>query len=326
MKYKHFTIEEREKLQILWWQRKSIRYISKEIGRSPSSVSRELKRNFPKEHKVYTPRIAQMRALAKRKCRGRKERLKNEVIREYVFSHLRLKWSPEQISGRIKKDLNESISPEAIYQYIYHTESYNKVLGEDFRVYLRNKRKRRVPHGSRRCQRIFCLQGTSIDERPKEVEQRKTVGHWEGDSVESIDHKPGINTLVERKVGLVFISKLKDKSSRATRNVMIERFKYIPEKLKKTVTLDNGFENGDWKGIELHTGLKCYYAHPYHSWERGTNENTNGLIRDYFPKKTDFDLITDEEIQWVEYQLNSRPRKRLNWLTPLEAWSVALQG
>jgi transposase, IS30 family len=326
MKYKHFTIEEREKLQILWWQRKSIRYISKEIGRSPSSVSRELKRNFPKEHKVYTPRIAQMRALAKRKCRGRKERLKNEVIREYVFSHLRLKWSPEQISGRIKKDLNESISPEAIYQYIYHTESYNKVLGEDFRIYLRNKRKRRVPHGSRRCQRIFCLQGTSIDERPKEVEQRKTVGHWEGDSVESIDHKPGINTLVERKVGLVFISKLKNKSSRATTNVMIERFKYIPEKLKRTVTLDNGFENGDWEGIESETGLKCYYAHPYHSWERGTNENTNGLIRDYFPKKTDFDLITDEEIQWVEYQLNSRPRKRLNWLTPLEAWSVALQG
>jgi IS30 family transposase len=138
--------------------------------------------------------------------------------------------------------------------------------------------------------------------------------------------KPGVNTLVERKVGLVFISRLKDKTSRATTNAMIERFKYIPKKLKRTVTLDNGFENGDWKGIESQTGLKCYYAHPYHSWERGTNENTNGLIRDYFPKRTDFDLITDEEIQWVEYQLNSRPRKRLNWLTPLEAWSVALQG
>ncbi len=107
---------------------------------------------------------------------------------------------------------------------------------------------------------------------------------------------------------------------------MIERFKTVPEKLKRTVTLDNGFENGDWKGIESQTGLRCYYAHPYHSWERGTNENTNGLIRDYFPKKTDFDLITDEEIQYVEYLLNTRPRKRLGWITPLEAWSVALRS
>jgi IS30 family transposase len=123
-----------------------------------------------------------MRALAKRKCRGRKERLKNEVIREYVFSHLRLKWSPEQISGRIKKDLNELISPEAIYQYIYHTETYNQVVGEDFRIYLRHKRKRRLPHGARRCQRIFSLQGTSIDERPVVVNERLRVGDWEGEA------------------------------------------------------------------------------------------------------------------------------------------------
>jgi transposase, IS30 family len=133
MKYNHFTIEEREKLQSLWWQRLSVRTIAKEIGRSPSSISRELRRNFPPEHKVYTPRIAHERALVKRKCRGRKERLKNEVIRQYVFTHLRMRWSPEQISGRLKKDLNELISPEAIYQYIYHTETNHQVKGEDFR-------------------------------------------------------------------------------------------------------------------------------------------------------------------------------------------------
>jgi len=325
MKYQHLTIEEREKLQTLWWQRLSLRTIAKELGRSVSSISRELKRNFPPERNVYTPRLAHDRALTKRKCRGRKERLKSDVIRQYVFEHLRLRWSPEQISGRLKKDLNELISPEAIYQYIYHTETYSKVLGEDFRIYLRHRRKRRLPHGARKGQRIFVFRGDSIDQRPKVVDERTRLGDWEGDSVESVDHKPGVNTLVERKVGLVFISRLKDKTSASTTDVMAKRFEAVPEKLKQTVTLDNGFENSNWLGIEKQTGLKCYYAHPYHSWERGTNENTNGLIRDYFPKKTDFDTVTDDEIQWVEYQLNSRPRKRLNWLTPLEAWSVALQ-
>jgi transposase, IS30 family len=325
MKYQHLTIEEREKLQTLWWQRLSVRTIAKEIGRSPSSISRELRRNFPAEHRTYTPRLAHSRALAKRKCRGRKERLKNDQIRHYVFEHLRLRWSPEQISGRLKKDLNELISPEAIYQYIYHSERNGIVDGEDFRICLRHRRRRRVPHGARRCQRIFVFKGRSIDVRPKVVNERKRVGDWEGDSVESVRHKPGVNTLVERKVGLVFISRLKDKTSAATTDAMTKRFQAVPEKLKKTVTLDNGFENTDWPGIEKQTKLKCFYAHPYRSCERGTNENTNGLIRDYFPKKTDFDTVTDEEIQWVEYQLNSRPRKRLNWLTPLEAWSVALQ-
>jgi len=326
MKYNHFTIEEREQLQTLWWQRVSIRKIAKEMRRSPSSISRELRRNFPEERKVYTPRIAHDRALIKRKSRGRKERLKNERIRKYVFEHLRLRWSPEQISGRVRKDLNESISTETIYQYIYHTEINHKVTGEDFRVYLRHRRRRRVPHGARRCQRIFSFRGNSIDLRPSVVNDRLRVGDWEGDSVESKDHKPGINTLVERKVGLVFITKLLNKNSLATTRVMTERFQIVPPEFKHTVTLDNGPENSDWEGIESNTGLKCFYAHPYCSGERGTNENTNGLIRDYFPKKTDFDLVTNEEIQWVEYQLNTRPRKRLNWLTPLEAWSVALQG
>ena len=330
MRYKHFSIEEREKLQTLWWQRVSLRTIAKGLNRSVSSVSRELKRNFPQEHKVYTPRLAHERALVKRKCRGRKDRLKNETIRSYVVSHLKQKWSPEQISGRIKLDLNANISHEAIYQFIYsrvrNGSNLTKPGLEDLRPYLRRRRRIRLPHGARKCQRIFKTKGISIDERPIMVNERKRIGDWEGDSVESKNHKPGINTLVERKVGLVFISRLKNKTSSATTKAMTDRFRLVPENLKLTVTLDNGFENSDWKGIEKETGLKCYYAHPYHSWERGTNENTNGLIRDYFPKKTDFDLITDEEIQWVEYQLNNRPRKRLGWRTPLEVWSVALQG
>jgi len=324
MKYQHISIEEREKIQELVWKKFSIRKIALELGRSHSSILRELNRSNEGRIYQYRPRLAHERALGKRKQRGRKERLKNEDIRSYVFKHLRLRWSPEQISGRIRNDLNQSISPEAIYQYIYHTEINHHVIGEDLRVYLRRRRKRRIPHNSRKCQRIFSFKGNSIEERPNVVNERSRVGDWEGDSVESVNHKPGVNTLVERKVGLVFITKLRDKTSMSTTKVMAERFRTVPGKLKHTVTLDNGFENSDWQGIEKQTGLKCYYAHPYCSGERGTNENTNGLIRDYFPKKTDFDMISDEKIQWVEYQLNSRPRKRLNWLTPLEAWSGAI--
>ena len=166
--------------------------------------------------------------------------------------------------------------------------------------------------------------GISIEKRPKIVGARKRIGDWEGDSVESKDHKPGLNTVVERKIGLLFMTKLRDKTSAATVEAMKERFADVPRRFRQTVTLDNGPENSDHGSITRTTGLTCYSAHPYSSHERGTNENTNGLIRDYFPKKIDFSMIPDEMIRFVEAEINSRPRKRLNWRTPLEAWSVAL--
>jgi len=330
MKYKHFTIEEREKIQELLWRKTSMRDIAKILGRSPASISRELKRNKPPERDRYAPRKAHLRALGHRKLRGREGRLKNDRVRKYVVAHLRRRWSPEQISGRIKTDLGEHISHEAIYQFIYDRVQKGSNLAkpdaEDLRPYLRRRRRIRTPHGARKCQRISRPKGRSIDDRPEVVLLRKRVGDWEGDSVESKDHKPGVNTLVERKVGLVFITKLRDKTAKATVDAMAERFRCVPRRLKRTVTLDNGFENSDWQAIEKRCFIDCFSAHPYSSWERPTNENTNGLIRDFFPKKTDFDTISDDEIRFVENELNSRPRKRLGWKTPLEAWSVALQG
>jgi IS30 family transposase len=331
MKYHHLTIIEREKIQEGLWQKRSIRSIARELGRPHSAVSREIQKNFPPEIRKYTPRLAHERALINRKHRGRNDRLKNDSIRQYVIYNLKQRWSPEQISGRLKKELGQSISHEAIYQFIYaqiHREGYGylKPGAEDLRVYLRRKRKRRIPKGARKCQRIFKPLGISIDERPEVVNQRSRVGDWEGDSVESVDHRPGINTLVERKTGYVFITKLRDKTSFATIDAVTNRMSSLPSKVKYTLTLDNGPENRDWQSMQVYTGLKVYSAHPYCSGERGTNENTNGLIRDYYPKKTDFTLIPDEEIQKVEYYLNTRPRKRLNWSTPLEALSGALTG
>ncbi len=178
----------------------------------------------------------------------------------------------------------------------------------------------------RRSQKVSRFQGISIDERPRIVETRKRVGDWEGDSVESRDHKPGVNTLLERKSGLFLVTHLTSKTSASTREAVRTRFEYIPDKCKQTLTLDNGPENADWQLLQQENNIKCYYAHPYHSWERGSNENANGLLRDYFPKGTDFGMISRELLATVEHELNTRPRKRLGWKTPLEVWSVALRG
>lgn len=331
MKYKHFTIQEREKIQEMLWEKQSARRIAQELGRSPSSVSREIKRHLPNEVRRYTPRVAHEQALKSRHSRGRIDRLKNDRIRDYVIEHLKKRWSPEQISFRMRQDINEKISHEAIYQYIYaqmYRNGWSNLRPgcEDLRIYLRRKRKRRQRKGTRGVQRLMSKNGISIDERPKIIEERKRIGDWEGDSVESIDHKPGINTLVDRKTGFVFITKLKTKSGSATVNAVASRVSKLPQHLRKTLTLDNGPENRDWQSMQQATGMNVYFAHPYHSWERGTNENTNGLIREYFPKKTDFSMISEEEITYVEQELNSRPRKRLNWKTPLELMSVALHG
>lgn len=328
--YKHLTIEERETIQLMLWKKKSIRDIAKAVDRSPSSVSREIKKNISGRN-IYTPRASHNRALEKRKSRGRKDRLKNQEVRNYVVTHLKEKWSPEQIAGRIRLDLNEQISHEAIYQYIYYQvyrqgHGYLKPNCEDLRIYLRRKKKRRTHKGARRCQSVFKPKGTIIDERPAIIEQRKRIGDWESDTVESKDYKPGINTLVERQTGLVFISKLFDKTSRATTIAIVKRLNYLPLKAKQTITFDNGTENSNWQELERRTKIKTFFCHAYHSWERGTNENTNGLIREYFPKKTDFTTIPNEEIKRVEQNLNARPRKRLNFKTPLEAFSVALRG
>jgi len=329
MQYKQFSIEEREIIQRMWWERKPVRAIAHTLCRSPSSVSRELRRNFPPEHKIYTPRLAHARALEYRKHRGRADRLKNDRIRSYVVSRLKKRWSPEQISHLIKKDIGAHISHEAIYQFIYsqiHRNGwgYLKPGCEDLRPYLRRKRKRRIRKGARRCQRIFKPLGSPIDIRPAVVDTRTRIGDWEGDTVESRDHKPGINTLVERRTGLVMMTKLLDKTGAATTTAVARRFWSLPKKTTRTLTLDRGPENSDWQTLEHLTGIKCFFARAYHSWERGSNENANGLIRDYFPKKTDFTMITDEEIAFVENELNTRPRKRLDWLTPLEVFSKEL--
>jgi IS30 family transposase len=329
MKYNHLTVEEREKIQEMLWQKSSIRNIAKILSRSPSSISREINRNIPLQ-RSYRPRLAQSRALQKRKSRGRKLRLKDGFTRHYVVSKLKQGYSPEQISGRLSFEYpDRKISHEAIYQYVYSCVYRNgwgvmRPHYHDLRPYLKRRHKRRVKKGMRKARRILRAKGPSIEIRPKEIELRKTMGHWEGDSMESKQSKYKLNTLVERKTGLVFITKIKDKTMAETNKAVVSRLSILPDNLHKTLTLDNGTENSGYKELGKAINISCYFAHPYHSWERGTNENTNGLIRWYLPKKTDFAKISEEEIKSIEYSLNTRPRKRLGWRTPLEVFNACL--
>ena len=258
MNYKHFSIEEREKIQEFLWQKKSIRHIAEKLNRSPSSVSREIKKNYPKENKVYTPRLANERSLYKRTQRGREKRLKNDTIRGYVVSHLKLGLSPEQIAGTIKQEKVGSISHEAIYQYIYHQiyrdgYGYVKPQKEDLRLCLRRKKKRRTHHGLRKTTKLQRISGKSIDIRPHIVETRRRLGDWEGDSVVSCNNGTGSNTLVDRRSGYVLITKLRDKTSLST----VEAMKRLTSFPCHTVTLDNGPENTNWKDMEeaLHASV-----------------------------------------------------------------------
>lgn len=325
MEYKQLTIEEREQIQTLLWQKMSIRGIAKSIGRSVSTVSREISRNNPPQHTVYTPRLAHERALAYRKRRGRETRLKHHSLREYVKTKLKLRWSPEQIAATAENNIGIKISHEAIYQYIYaqvYRDGYGylKPGKEDLRKYLTLRRKRRMRKGFRKAARLDNSQLPSIETRPKEVTERIKIGHWEDDCVVSGQSKERLKTINERVSGLVFIGKMKNGTIKESNLVVNKRLTLIPEKYRQTLTRDRGKENLGYLEIEEKLGIKCYFANAYHPWERGSNENLNGLIRRFFPKKISFKDITEEEIQKVEYLINSKPRKRLGWKTPYEVF------
>lgn len=335
MKYQHLTIEEREKIQLMLWQKQSVRKIAKELNRSPSSISREINKSRRSDGKrFYIPRAAHERAIKKRSIRGEKKMIKNSDLKDHVIKHLKLGWSPEQIANAIPEEIEVTISYEAIYQYIYaqiHRNGYGLVKPkcEDLRPYLARRHKRRNQQSGRKSHRIDKGPLPSIDERPEEADLRINVGHWENDLIVSKLSKTKLKTMNELYSGLVFISKVKNGTIIESNKAMIERMAQIPANLKNTLTCDRGSENLGYQELEEKLGLKCYFAHAYHSWERGANENLNGLIRRFLPKKTDFKNISDDDIRKIEYLLNSRPRKRLGWKTPYEVFyektGVALQ-
>ncbi len=335
MKYKQFSVEEREKIQEMRWQKRSIRAMAAELGRSPSSVSREIRRHRPPDAKYYIPRLAHERALEKRMQRGRKNRLKTEALRDYVISRLKLGWSPEQIAATAKAAVGIGISHEAIYQFVYArvSKASNLIYAhqEDLRPYLPRHRRQRMHKGQRKPHRIDKGPLPSIELRPKEVDARISVGHWEDDSIVHTPTDPvRLRTTNERVSGIILIDRTKDRTMAEANRITLERFSKLPLHLRLTLTRDRGSENLGYERLEAELGIRCFYAHAYSSWERGSNENGNGLVRRFFPKGTDFNAISDEEIRMVEYLLNTRPRKRLGWKTPYQVFyeltGVALES
>ena len=318
------SLEERDRITEMKSDGLSLRAMAHELERSPSTLSRELKRNATSTYRVYLSHRAHERAVRRKEEASQRPRLKNDEVVSYVRTRLADDWSPELIAGRIGQDLpSQSISHEAIYQYIYHpkTEGRDELIRHLVRGHCKRKRK-----GFGRKERKTKIPNRiSIEERPISVDNRSRYGHWEGDSLVSRKSLAALNSLVERKSRLLFLTRLDRKASEQTSDAVIQRLHGLPEKARRTLTLDNGTENSGHEDITRAIGTQCYFADPYASWQRGANEQVNGMVRRYFPKGTDFSKITDEQVAWVESRINNRPRKCLGYKTPAEVAAVALR-
>lgn len=324
--FNQLTLNDRIRIEIRYRDGWSLREIANELGngRTAGSICREIAGKPRKGIGKYQAHIAHEKALGKR-CGKKGFRLKNVLIQRYVVEKMKLGWSPEQVSIRLPiEHKGESISYEAIYQFVY-AQVYRggnglvKKNGEDLRVYLPRRHQKRAKKGFRKAQRLERESSLpSIEDRPHEVEKRKVVGHWEDDCIVSRESLPRLKSINERVSGVVLLGKMKDGTSEESTRIFCEKVKKIPSPYLKTLTRDRGPENMGWHDIEKRLDMKVFFAHAYCSSERGSNENLNGLVRRFFPKKTDFAKVTEEEILKVEYLLNTRPRKRFGGKTPLE--------
>ena len=303
MSYKHFNIDTRSCIAYSLKNMKSIREISKILNCSHSSISREIKRNS--KNGIYNPAIAEKLSKERSKNCGSKGKLTLE-LKEEISKRLKKHHSPEQISGRlIKEKYISKLSFKSIYNWIS-----KGLIPEINKLNLRRKGKR-----SKESETRGKIGGTNISERPLKVELRKELGHWEGDTILG---EGRILTLVERVSRFTYIFKLEGKVSESVKEKIKKLRKMLPKKLLKSITFDNGKEFSKHRGINLETLIEIYFANPGNPHERGTNENTNGLLREYFPKGRNLKKVDNTELSEVLLELNTRPRKCLNYNTPLE--------
>ncbi len=322
-KYHRLTINEREEIALGLAQGRSCREIALMLERAPSTISREIPRNYHDKRYRFRYKAIRAQAMANKRARLHRKKLKldtNERLRQFVFDHLNRLWSPEQIVKRLKMlypmDMSMRISAETIYSYLYVWPR-----GELRKVVLRCLRR------SHKCRRKYAkgrpdnqaIQDfISIEERPKEVADRIVPGHWEGDMIMGHNNASGLGTLVERTTRMIFLVRLKNKDARSVRIAYARKFKHLPAGLKRSLTYDNGQEMAEHKLFTKNTRIQVYFAHPHSPWERGTNENTNDLIRQFFPKGIDFDKVSLRQINRAQNMLNDRPRKVLGFSTPNE--------
>ncbi len=318
--YKHLSITDRELISILKAQHKPLREIARAVNRDPATISRELKRNAPPVHTgYYLAHTAHQRSEKRKSKAHQRQRLKNDAISAYVREKLSLGWSPEQVSGRLPLEHPSfCISHEAIYQYIY--KEHHELIAQ----LTRSHKKRHKKGHSRKHKKSHIPNRVGIQDRPEDIAQRQHMGHWESDTIVSRQSVAAIMLLVERKTRVSLITKINQKTALENSQGIIARLQDFPQTLRQSITYDNGSENTEHETVNQQLNTLSFFCNPYHSWEKGSVENTAGLVRRIYPKKTDFAVVPDEDIAATEFLLNNRPRKCLNYLTPLEAMANEL--
>jgi IS30 family transposase len=320
-KHKRLSYKERVIIETLLGENRTKNYIAKQLNRNRATITREVKLWVKKPTDIYKADIAHWHALELNKSKKYSDKINAfPKLKVFIYRNLLLGTSPELIAGRIKllhpNDPIMSISHESIYKHIYrHRQSV--LAGKLIKLlpYHHHKRRQNRKFGKKRPR---IKNQVSIDQRPNHIELRIEVGHWEGDLMIGIGQKSAIGTIVERKTRYTFIVKLENRKSETVTYQFAKILNTLPQFIRKTMTYDNGMEMANHQWLTNNTGMDVFFAHPYSSWERGTNENTNGLIRRFLPKGTDFNNITQEQLKAIENNLNNRPRKVLGYKTPKE--------
>lgn len=314
MSFTHFNRDDRIRLDVLLRSGLSIVACAKGLGFSRQAINDEIKRIGTRKH--YNPYKANKKAKEKRHRANQCHRkfISDDWNTRTTIRLLGIGWSPEQIIGRIElEQFEKPFCMATVYNNANKDKEISKLLPRKH-----NKYRRRKDGNERKKQREEMSMMKSIEIRPKNIEFRDEIGHWEGDTIIGKERTARILTHVERKTGYLVASLLKDVSSQIVRQQTIQSFAKFPRNKIKTFTYDRGVEFSDFEFVEKELNICAYFANPYHSWERGTSENTNGLIRRYFPKGTYFSSIKGEQLKQTVEQINHRPRKRLGYLTPYE--------
>ena len=320
--YRRLSSAEREEVRRGLAQGTELSAIARRLGRAPSTIAREVRHNSGKSG--YRAFSAGNRAKARASSRnqGKSRLTRDERLRGYVMEKLRKRWSPREIVKRLAAEYPDDrtmrLSHEAIYRYIYVLP--RGALKTTFIQALRQARAYRRKRKSRDHEetRGKIVEMLSIKERPHEVADRTIPGHWEGDLILGKHQRTALGTLVERTTRYTILVPLKAKDATSVRKAYAKELRSLPREITKTLTYDQGKEMSEHKQFTIDTGITIYFAHPGSPWERGTNENTNGLLRQYFPKGTEFDKVSFREIKRVQRELNDRPRAVLHWQKPTE--------
>ena len=325
MHYHRLNADERETISRMLAQGCSLRVIACSLERSVSTISNEVNAGGCNR---YLYRAARAHRRAERHARKRRYGKRKIVLcarlRSYVHATLQLRWSPEEIAHRIiaryPDDMTMRISPETIYAYLYVLPKGS--LKKELLACLRRERKRRHKrhHGEKPMVERNIEGMVSIDERPAEVADRIVPGHWEGDLLIGKNRQSALGSLVERTTRTTILVPLENRAAETVRKAFAKEAKKIPAQLRLSMTYDQGREMAEHKLFTRATKMQVYFAHKASPWERGTNENTNGLVRQFFPKGTDFSKISRRAVKHVQHLLNGRPRKVLNWATPYEVF------